>query len=54
MILDETSVGMVYRHAPGINTGVDCEHINVSNKDPTSLVGSNGILVVAAWGVNVI
>jgi len=54
MILDETSVGMVYRHAPGINTGINCEHINASNKDPTSLVGAKPILVLASKGVNVI
>ncbi len=48
MILDEINVGMVYRHAPGINTGINCEHINPSNKDPTSLVGAKVILVVAS------
>jgi hypothetical protein len=48
MILDETRVGMVYRRAPGINTGINCEHINASNKDPTSLIGAKAILVVAS------
>ncbi len=46
MILDVTNVGMVYRHASGINTGINCEHINASNKDPTSLVETKAILVV--------
>lgn len=48
MILDETSVGMVYMHAPGINTGMNCEHINASNRDHASLVGAKAILVVAS------
>jgi hypothetical protein len=48
MILDETSVRMVYRPAFRINTGINCEHINDSNKDPTNLVGAKAILVVAS------
>jgi hypothetical protein len=42
MILDETSVGMVYMHAPGINTGMNCEHINASNRDHTKFGGGQG------------
>jgi hypothetical protein len=33
MILDETSVGMVYMQAPGINTCLNFQHINASNKE---------------------